>query len=287
MIITRILGGLGNQMFQYACAKTISIANNVELKLDANFYKDQNLRKYELDFFEIKEEMADEEEVIALSGNANLWFKVRKKLGFRVKKPASYYVENQRALYDVNIIKPCKELYLDGYWQNSRYFDKNRRCILKSFSLKQNFRKNKVLTEYLGEISKVESVALHVRRGHHSLEKNQEHHVCNLDYYKKAIFYMQNMVKGDCVFFIFSDDISWCKDNFLFINKKVFVTNTGASVYDLELMKNCKHNIISNSTFSWWGAWLNDFEHKIVIAPKIWWSSDPNRTIALDSWVKI
>jgi hypothetical protein len=213
---------------------------------------------------------------------------MRKKLGFCVKKPDSHYIEKKRASYDENITKLCRDLYLDGYWQNSKYFDKNRECILNSFNLKRGHQKNKVLKKYLCQISESESVALHVRRGDYLLNKNQEHHgACDLDYYKKAILHMQGMTKNDCMFFIFSDDITWCRENFHFLNNKLFIVDTDKPVYDLELMKNCKHNIISNSTFSWWGAWLNNFDRKIVIAPKVWWASYPGETIALDDWIKI
>jgi len=288
MIISKITGGMGNQMFQYACAKTISIENNVELKLDIDFYKQQNLRKYELSSFQIREEMASKREIVNLSGNENLWNKIKKKVGFFVHKPDSYYIEKKSALYDKNIKKSGKELYLDGYWQNSRYFDNNRECILHSFSLKEAHSNDICFKNNLHQILESESVALHVRRGDYLLNRNQKHHGgCDLDYYKQAILYIKDSVKNDCMFFIFSDDIFWCQENFDFLDNKIFITGAVNPACDLELMKNCKHNIISNSTFSWWGAWLNDFDDKIVIAPKVWWASRPGETIALDDWIKM
>lgn len=287
MIISKITGGIGNQMFQYAFAKTISLQNNVELKLDVSFYEKQKLRKYELNFFEIKEKIANRKEIINLSGNENLWFKVRRRLGIQVNRPINYYMERAAAVYDVSALKPSKDIYFEGYWQNSRYFDKNRQAILSNFKLKKDFQENNIVARYLSEIHSVESVSLHVRRGDYLLAKNQRHNICDLDYYKRAILRMQSMIECDCVFFIFSDDISWCQDNFYFLNNKVFIVNTNTSVHDLELMKNCKHNIISNSTFSWWGAWLNEFDRKVVIAPKVWWLTNPKKTLALDSWIQI
>lgn len=288
MIITRITGGLGNQMFQYAIAKSLAIKNNDTFKLDISFYPKQTLRKYELHYFNIEENIAIYEECNRLRGKEDLIFKIKNKLGIKINRPKSYYNEKEIVKFDENIFKLKGNIYLDGYWQNEKYFKGIRDELLKDFTLKQKISKE--AKEYLDQIKNTNSISLHIRRGDYVQNKhtNQVHGICGLDYYKKTISYMLQKMEHP-VFFIFSDDIEWCKENFDFLDNKVFVENTKSAIEDLELMKNCDHNIIANSTFSWWGAWLNENEDKIVIAPKQWFFKDEwkDLNLACREWIKI
>jgi len=286
MIITKITGGLGNQMFQYAIAKAIANKKSDILKLDISFYPKQILRKYELNKFNIKGEIATNDEVIGLAGNENFWFKVKRKLGLNAERPKSYFAEKWIARFDNAVFDFEKDIYLEGYWQNEEYFRDIRGEILKDFTLKSDISDE--ANFFLKDIKNSQSVSLHVRRGDYvqNIHTNSVHGTCNLEYYQKATKYIEENVEKP-TFYIFSDDIAWCKENFRILRNKVFVDNTKSAFDDLELMKNCKHNIIANSTFSWWGAWLNENDKKIVLAPKVWWVSRENKNLALENWIKI
>lgn len=274
MIITKITGGLGNQMFQYAIAESIAIKNDDKFQLDISFYPKQTLRKYELNLFHTEQNLAQPESVFS---------KIKRKLGFISKE---YYVEKEIANFDKDVFNYDTNIILDGYWQNENYFKDIRDKVLKDFTLKQDICLE--VKGYLGQIKNSNSVSLHVRRGDYVQDShtNSVHGICDLDYYKRAIQYILGKVDNP-IFFIFSDDIVWCKENFDFLENKIFVDKTKSAIEDLELMKNCKHNIIANSTFSWWGAWLNENDDKIVVGPKIWWSSRLDKNLALDEWMKI
>ena len=286
MIITRISGGLGNQMFQYAIAKSIAKKNDDMFKLDTSFYPKQTLRKYELSFLNIEENIASEKECIKLRGKEDFLFKVKRKFKFAIKRPKSYTFEENITSFDKNIWSKTGEIYLDGFWQNEDYFKDIRDDILKDFSLKIAISNE--ANKHLYNIKNSQSISLHVRRGDYVQDShtNSVHGTCDLEYYKKTIEYINNKITSP-IFYIFSDDISWCKENFSFLENKIFVDDTKSAFDDLELMQNCKHNIIANSTFSWWGAWMNENKNKIVISPEIWFSSNPNITLSCKEWIKI
>ncbi|MGJ0363448.1 alpha-1,2-fucosyltransferase [Aliarcobacter cryaerophilus] len=290
MIITKITGGLGNQMFQYAVAKAIAKKRQDEFKLDKYFYPKQTLRKYELNQFNLEEKIATNDEVIKLAGNENFWFKVKRKIGLNPKRPKSYFEEKEIAKFHEEVFEYQDNIYLDGYWQNEEYFKDIRDEILKDFTLRSDISNE--AKKYLEYIKNLQSVSLHVRRGDYvqNSHTNSVHGTCNLKYYQKAIKKIEQNIENP-IFYIFSDDIVWCKENFEFLENKVFVDDTENAFDDLELMKNCKHNIIANSSFSWWGAWLNQNENKIVIAPKRWFADDKlesqSKDIICESWVRI
>lgn len=288
MIITRIQGGLGNQMFQYAVAKAVAQKLEDTFKLDTGFFLKQTLRKYELNHFCIDEEIATEEEVRKLSGGDRLIVKVAQKFRINAFKPISYYQEKQIMAFDQAVFAYEKNLYLDGYWQNANYFEGIREEIISDFALKDEMstEAQSVLTQIQGS----ESVSVHIRRGDYvdNVHTNNVHGVCGIEYYKNAV-HLLNKKRPGLVFFIFSDDIDWCKNNLEFIENIVYVDNTQSAIEDLELMKHCSHNIIANSTFSWWGAWLNQNPRKIVVAPKYWFQADKwkDLTLASNDWVKV
>ena len=137
---------------------------------------------------------------------------------------------------------------------------------------------------YLSDIQNTISVGLHVRRGDYL--KLPHLGVLEIDYYKKAYNYiLQNIDKA--IFYIFSNDLTWCQNNLDFINNKVFVKETNSEIDDLILMKSCQHNIIANSSFSWWAAWLNQNSQKTILAPKKWFESDPlSNKLLCENWIK-
>lgn len=272
MIITAIQGGLGNQMFQYACAQQLAIRNEVELKLDIGFYQKQNpghidQRQFELDIFNIKKTIATTQEVNlffpnqAASPFAQIYNRVRRKyLGCTIIK------ENSNS-HDELVKLRASHIYLKGYWQSERFFAEIPDVIHEAFSFKHFPDKDNA--DYLNRIATTNSVAVHIRRG--DFLKNPIHGTLPVAYYQQAIKYIQGRVK-DPVYFIFSDDLDWAKDNLSLDKEVVYVShNWGKQNHeDLRLMKSCKHNIIANSSFSWWAGWLNRNSDKLVIAPVAW-----------------
>ena len=288
MIITRISGGLGNQMFQYAIAKSIAEKNNDEFKLDISFYPKQTLRKYELNLFNINENIATQKECNGLRGKEKLIYKIKNRFSFKINRPKSYIFESleQITIFQEEIYNLLGDIYLDGFWQNENYFKNIRDEIIKNFIPKNSIGME--AKKYLEDIKSTQSVSIHIRRGDYIANQhtNSIHGTCDVGYYKKAIAYIDERITNPC-FYIFSDDMSWCKENFDFLKNKVFLDDTKSTIDDLELMKNCKHNIVANSTFSWWAAWLNENNKKITIAPKIWFASNNTNTLALKEWIQI
>lgn len=275
MIIVRISGGLGNQMFQYAIGKAMAVKNQDCLKLDTSFYTKPTHLNYELNLFNIDEAVATEGECKELRGSEGLFFKMSKKINLLWPRPPAYEKEKQCTVFDAEIYNLQGDIYLDGFWQNEKYFSNIREQLRNEFVPKSEISAN--AKKYIPGMVKADSVCLHVRRGDYVSDPhaNRVHGVCSLEYYKKAIQYISDKVQNP-IFYIFSDDIAWCQENFSFLDSKVFVNDTESAIDDLMLMTHCKHSIIANSSFSWWGAWLNSNQNSIVISPINWVKHNPN-----------
>jgi hypothetical protein len=277
MIIVTLMGGLGNQMFQYAFGKSLSLRLNRELVLDKSFLiknlnnPDVTPRDFELSIFSIHDKVIIYDPGIGFGPS----FPYRLN---RLVDPLTKKFNNQIIFTDSEPIEQllktkAKKIFLNGYFQKEIYFINEEQSIRKSFAFRdQLFTGNEIVkNEILGS----NSVSLHVRRGDYvSNDKtNLYHGVCDLDYYQNAIKTQMNYGE-DLHFFVFSDDIDWCRTNLNITAKVTFVSNNkGANSYkDMQLMSLCKHNIIANSSFSWWGAWLNNSHNKVVVAPKKWFA---------------
>ena len=290
MIITKIRGGLGNQMFQYALAKSLSIRKDDTFKLDISFYSRQVLRKFDLNMFNIEENYATKKDINLYAGEENILFKLKRKLNIPLNRPISYFSEKKDSIFDENVFKYRNTIYLDGYWQNQKYFQNIKDDLIQDFTLKDSLGDSS--KGYLRKIKETNSIGMHIRRGDyvHDSHTNSVHGVCGLDYYENSEKYCNNKI-SNATYFIFSDDIQWCKNNLNFIENKIFIEESKNAVEDLELMKNCKHNIIANSTFSWWGAWLNENPEKIVISPFKWFvNCEMNKntsTLIPGTWLRL
>lgn len=295
MIIINITGGLGNQMFQYAIAKSMSVKNNNIFKLDTSFYPKQTLRKYELDLFSTEQNIASQQDINRLKGKEGFLYKIKNRLKLKNKKPLTYKADslltnsakNTNEIFEKNIFELSGDIYLDGYWQSEEYFKDIREEIIKDFTPKNGI--SKYAKKYLSGIEKSNSISLHVRRGDYidnTMFKGSGLTLTEIPYYIDAVEYINNQVENP-KYFIFSDDIHWCKENFDFLEDKIFVDDTKSAIDDMMLMSRCKHNVIANSTFSWWGAWLNQNENKIVIAPKIWYKTNHQLHLAPKEWIKL
>ncbi len=276
VIIVRIFGGLGNQMFQFAVAKSLAENCGAILKLDINSYKNpvksETPRQWELGIFQnIGEGFSSRGEVNTIVPQ----FKnpiARRLYRFVISRIGSL---NRNYLLDRSFsFRPIKtrsdKVYIDGYWQSYKYFNTNENLIRRQFNLSY-LESELSLQPFITVIKTSCSVSLHVRRGDYisNLNAKRFNGVCNISYYQRAIETIRSIQKDNLHIFVFSDDIEWCKKNLVLTDKHAFV-NSNSVAGDLYLMSICKHNIIANSTFSWWGAWLNSNEQKIVVAPKEW-----------------
>ena len=280
MIIIKIKGGLGNQLFQYAVGRALALHHRLPLKLDLTIFKTYKLHRYLLDQFAIQADIATEDEIIKLKGRNNVLFSALRKAGFVKRK--SYLKEKRSSYFDVSVFKN-DDVYLDGYWQNELYFSDIREELLRDLTSISSMSDLGVV--YMEGIKKRNSVSLHVRRGNYLNLKN--FNVLDIDYYMKAVEYIRKNVEKP-TFYIFSDDLEWCKNSLGFLDNCVFVDSTKTEIDDLKLMSFCQHNIIANSSFSWWGAWLNQNCKKTVIAPKDWLLNDPGSSnVILSDWVKL
>ena len=179
--------------------------------------------------------------------------------------------------------------YLDGYFQSFKYFELIADQIRNELSPVTDY--GKLDLEVKSKIESVESVSIHVRRGDYVTSKASMKTlgVCDLDYYDRAINEIVRRL-GDPHFFIFSDDPEWSKENLKVPGSVTYVShNSGPTAFqDIRLMSICNHHIIANSTFSWWGAWLNSSKEKIVITPKKWFSNGmSSKTLIPENWLQV
>ena len=299
MIIVQLLGGLGNQMFQYALGRHLAILNSCELKMDTEGFATDHLREYQLNRFCLPQAFAAHKEIntlkyghniLPLVSTANFFNRVSRRLtGIKLIKKHTYIIERQIFSFCPEILKLPGNLYLEGYWQAERYFVSIRERLLKDFSLKTS--PDAANSELLEQMKAGNSVSVHVRRGDYASDPatNRLYACCNQDYYQAAKELIGRKIK-EPRYFIFSDDPDWAEANLNFENRIIVRGNSTDNGHeDLRLMQNCRHNIIANSSFSWWGAWLNQNPDKVVIAPKTWINL-PNldtRDLIPEGWLRI
>jgi len=279
VIIICLKGGLGNQMFQYALYyKFKKLGKNVFL--DLSLYRSKiEKRKYELGIFRnVAFDEAVENECRCMRGDyKNIIDIILRK--FNLKK--YYYREKEEKF--IGDIYNKNRIYLDGYWQNEKYFRDIRQDLLLQFQFPplqhvENINVAKAIQE-------TNSVSVHVRRGDYLNNKKMYGCLYQTDYYRNAIKYICDRIEN-AVFFVFSDDIEWSKKHFKGCQFVIVDFNRENQSYiDMQLMSLCKYNIIANSSFSWWAAWLNQFRDKIVVAPKFWTINKNIPDIVCDEWI--
>lgn len=277
MFYVRLMGGLGNQMFQYAFGRSLSLKKNLKFSLDLTFLKDSRPREnftkrnYELDVF------------LATPRLSYLGEGLKKKLVIR------RHLYEKSMEYDCSLLDVLsRDLYI-GYFQSPKYFSDVDDIIRLDFRFKNISRQS---LEVVDEIKRCDSVSIHVRRGDYLTHPAaySAHGVCTELYYSRAISFIKKHVVSP-KFFVFSDDMPWVKEN-LFKEENVFFVSHNKcekSYEDMYLMSQCKHNITANSSFSWWGAWLNSEKEKIVIVPEDWFADKTlsSKDMFPDEWVKI
>lgn len=293
MIITNISGGLGNQMFQYATGRALSLMHGVPLLLDIRDFLQYSMHQgFELKHvFSAPVELASPDDLYKTLGwqSSRLALRLLAHPKMRLLRTNRLVIE-PHFQYFSGIKQVPSSCYLKGYWQSERYFTDMADVI------RDDFRFHPPLSNENSHIAKnmreVNAVSLHVRRGDYISNRNTlaVHGVCSLEYYTQAIRHIVERTT-DPVFFVFSDDIEWVKNNLQIAHPCYLIDhNNGIESYnDMRLMSLCKHNIIANSSFSWWGAWLNSHADKIVIAPARWFVSDTYDSADLvpADWVRL
>jgi len=268
----KLTGGLGNQMFQFATGFAIAKKKNVRLSLDLKYINKRKL----FNGFELQKIFNIYSKVSFL--NKALSFKSINFMEILNKVDTTFYnFKEPHFHYTSNILNLPKHSFLDGYWQSELYFNEYTTEIKKIFNFSSKLDKSNLLVA--DDINRNNSISIHIRRGDFLLKQNNNHHTDLKEYYLKAINETSKIFKNP-KYFIFSDDPSWAVDNFVLDQPYIIVDiNFGArSFLDMYLMSLCKSNIIANSSFSWWSAWLNNNKDKIIYAPKNWFNDKSIRT---------
>jgi hypothetical protein len=289
MLIVEILGGLGNQLFQYSFGRQLAKRHNKKLKLDITGFENYHLHQFSLNHFNIDADFATKEEIKEFKPiDQRLlckWiFSLKRRAGMtRIFKEAGFHFQPE-ALHFPNTG------YITGYWQSEKYF-KDYEALIRN-DLRFKTAPDSQNQEWSRIILNENSISLHIRRGDYITDPKakQVHGFCDLDYYYRSIARINQEIKNP-FFFIFSDDPEWVKENLQIAHPHLFVSNNDSTknYEDMRLMSICKHNIIANSSFSWWGAWLNSHPGKMVIAPQKWFNTKDRNANDLvpDEWIKL
>lgn len=288
MIVVRLMGGLGNQLFQYAAGRHLAHLNNVELFVDTSFLQtsieNTTLRNYELGAFNVECKIADEKMLHDFHGCD---FSTKERI---LTKLISFGNKNKYKFdeygFDEHLLELKGNYYIRGYFQSEKYFKNIADIIRKELSIKDEFMPND--SALIQQIKNTNSISVHIRRGDYirNLSSMEAHGLCSKDFYTKSIEFIKRELGNDLHFYLFTDNAAWVeKEMHWEINCTLIENKT--TVEDFYLMSLCKHNIIANSTFSWWAAWLNENPDKKVIVPKHWLNNVLSESVELvpKNWI--
>jgi hypothetical protein len=294
MVTVQLNGGLGNQLFQYAAGKALSLHHNVPLQIDVSWFHKGELhylevpRDFELyNFLGVTDPIIHTNPAPQAESRTYLERKITSKIFPAYKK--AVYIE-PFCHYDSNFFKSKKSVVLKGQWQSEKYFSNNESFFKNAFRLKKDLIENSIAKAK--HLASKESVAVHVRRADYLRLKIilEWHGIMTEDYYRKAFKILDERLSVYEVYY-FTDDPAWVQNNLLSIKEGEILSGSVNQTHydDFHLMSHCRHNIIANSSFSWWAAWLNNNSDKIVIGPKKWFDQGPKDTqdILPESWIKI
>lgn len=277
MILIKLQGGLGNQMFQYAFATIVAKKNASKVLLELSSfscYKKHGYspRTFELSIFNNKYNFSVSNN-LSLFTNLSLLDCFKKKIGLNY--PKIFEESNLDYSEEANCLKT--PVYARGYFQTAKYYIGYEDVVKGLFKFEID-KLSKVNTDLIPILKNEGTIAVHIRRGDYikDVKTNQFHGVCCIEYYEKAIAFVTSKIKNPTLVF-FSDDMKWVKGNFKHLNYNTLYINHNKDKdnwMDMFLMHICSHNIIANSSFSWWGAWLNENPNKMVVAPKKWFQSE-------------
>ena len=289
MKIVNLLGGLGNQMFEYAMYLALKEAHPKEIiKVCTRSFNGYGLHNG-LELQRIFGVELPEASLWALTRLAYPFF------NYKTYQVMFHWLPQRRTMtkgttyieFNGNDLSRNDSVFYDGYWQNEKWFMGIRQKVLEAFRFPTiKDERNIELASLLADSN---AVSCHVRRGDYLLD--ERYLVCTSKYYTDAISLMNIKVNPD-LYIVFSDDIDWCKQNLPTVigNRKVVYVDWNkkeSSYRDMQLMSLCRHSIIANSSFSWWGAWLGQYEDKVVIAPSKWVREPIINNPICDNWIKI
>ena len=285
-LIIRFKGGLGNQMFQYAMyCKQKHLGKQVCADVSAYTEREECMPFVLCDVFpQISLQLVKDEEAayyLAAQNKKNILDKVIAAFWWQER---DYTSEKENGVFDKRVFS-LKKGFLDGYWQTEKYFSDIREELLKDFQFEVA---DSSLKKYADKI-RDNSVSVHVRRGDYLNFPDIYGGICGMDYYKKAMdFFCEK--NPETVFYVFSDDKEWVQKAFREYNAVVVEKDFFSDYedwYDMYLMSQCNHNIIANSSFSWWGAWLNQNKNKKVISPGKWFNGEKTLDIWCPEWIRM
>ena len=287
MISVRLCGGLGNQLFQYATARRLAHSLGTELVLDTGWYdripSGDTPRVYELERYPVYGRLPTGRERLIFRSYGG---RILRRLP--LPRPWPRYGERQFA-FDPAVLSLPDGTYLDGYWQTERYFADIAPLLRAELTprLPPGPKDDAVAEQIWDSLA----VAVHVRRGDYVTHQpaSAHHGTCSLAYYRDAVERVTAGL-GPAHFFVFSDDPAWTRENLKFPGPATFVDHNGAATafQDLRLMSLCRHHILANSSFSWWGAWLAGHPEQRVIAPARWFANGADTGDLIPSrWVRI
>ena len=283
-IYVGVFGGLGNQLFQYAFGRALALKTGRQLVLDVSWFEIQNARRCSLARYPIQARIMGRTESWRLGlekGIVRRWC----KRGFALAHghlPISVELieESDKGTADLNV-RPDRVPYLNGYWQDPSYFAEHESMLRRELKPYRNGQEN---LRFLKEISERQSVAVHIRRTDY-LNHATVFHNCGAWYYQSAIRIIADQV-NEPHFYFFSDDPEWARENIRCEFPSTYIhPDLGSPEVDLWLMSQCRHRILANSTFSWWGAWMAEEEPGIVITPKSWLRHKQEWNPSLPHWI--
>lgn len=281
MVISRITSGLGNQLFQYACGRAVSLRHGVPLKLDLGNFRDFQARRYGLDAFKIAAAEATTDEIRELLQTDTFW---RRLTTPRARRRV---LRERGFAFDETVLRAGPDVYLSGYWQSPAYFADCEITLRRELTWWMPPPTETV--RILEKMDETTAVAVHVRRGDYVSNPGyaKRFGVLPPAYYERALGHLAERVEGLRAF-VFSDEPAWVKIHFP-ENVPLTVVEGNPAAEDLRLMAACRYHVIANSTFSWWGAWLAPFPDKTVLAPARFFNDPnlPDRDLVPADWVRI
>lgn len=285
MLIVKFEGGLGNQLFQYAFFEYLKL-NNQKVYADiSDFEYHRHHYGYEIEkVFGCEIEKAGKKQIRTLTvEHNNLIIRVLEG-AFKIKICKRSEFSELNRISVVEAVPIMFDTYFSGYWQNVYYIDKVKSFLRDKLTFKNSIQGKNL--ECYERFKGIDTVSIHIRRKDYLLNENLGG-ICQKRYYEEAINYMKEKLSSP-VFLFFSDDIDWCKHEFGENSENYYVDwNVGEDSYkDMQLMSLCKNNIIANSSFSWWGAWLNNNNNKIVIMPKRWTRFSDSKAMS-PGWIRM
>jgi hypothetical protein len=290
MVVVQVVGGLGNQLFQYSLGRCLAERNRTRLKLDTSAFAGYPLRRFVLEHFFIEADVLSGEELQQLGRTPSSRRSLHQAMDWLLRRQTLPIIKERSFRFQPEVLQAKAPCYLEGYWQSPKYFAPIESLIRKEVTVREPLTgENRRVAD---GISATCAVSLHVRRGDYISNEvtNRYHGICGPGYFYAAEDFLRTHL-GEFVLFIFSDDPTWVAENLRFASPTVVVRHNDVEqdYEDLRLMTLCRHHIISNSTFSWWGAWLCQHPQKIVVAPKQWFREATHGTEDLipSDWIRL